>query len=138
VRRTVTVGNFELPEASIGATIGCFNLKELSMAKSLPYTRNWHAWQNLQPPGPPSLHVMGEVETSNTNQTPHLKEAVPQGIIPEMLLLDLTITTSGIGNPVMGWKLVTFTKKISKDQYSGVDIHSDGQHVATIKVETVV
>lgn len=108
------------------------------MAKSLPYTRNWHAWQNLQPPGPPTLHVMGEVETSNTNQTPHLKEAVPQGIIPEMLLLDLTITTSGIGNPVMGWKLVTFTKKISKDQYSGVDIHSEGQHVATIKVETIV
>ena len=44
-------------------------------------TRNWKAWQNLQPGtnGAPTLHVKGEVETSNGNQTPHLKEAVPQG-----------------------------------------------------------
>jgi hypothetical protein len=108
------------------------------MSKSLPNTKNWKAWQNLQPPGPPRLTVTGEVETTNSNQTPHLSEASPQGINPEILLLDLSITTAGTGLTVIAWKQVTFAKEISKDQYSSVDIFSSGEPAGSAQVETVV
>jgi hypothetical protein len=108
------------------------------MSKSLTNTKNWKAWQDLQPPGPPTLHVTGEVETTNSNQTPQLSEANPQGINPKILLLNLTITTAGTGLTVIDCKQVTFTKKISKDQYTSVDILSDGEQVGSAKVETVV
>ena len=100
------------------------------MPKSLP-TRNWKAWQNLQPPGPPRLTVTGDVETTNSNQTPHLSEANPKGINPKILLLNLSITTAGTGLTVIEFKQVTFTKEISKDQYTSVDIFSDGDPVGT-------
>jgi hypothetical protein len=112
--------------------------EEGTMAYSAPTTKNWKAWQDLQPgPGKPKLIVTGQVELGNTNETPHLKETVPQGINPKILLLDLTITSSGIGNPVVHWKEVRFEKKIEKDQYSSVDIMFNGNSVAQAKVETV-
>jgi hypothetical protein len=107
------------------------------MSKSLPNTKNWKAWQDLQPPGPPTLHATGEVETTNSNQ-PHLSEANPQGTNPKILLLNLTITTAGTGLTVVEFKQVAFTKRISKDQYTSVEIFSDGEQVGTAKVETVV
>ena len=111
------------------------------MSKSSPSTKNWKAWQNLQPPGPPGpprLTVTGEVETTNSNQTPHLSEANPQGINPKILLLNLSITTAGTGLTVVEFKQVTFAKEISKDQYTSVDIFSDSDPVGSAKVETVV
>jgi hypothetical protein len=76
--------------------------------------------------------------TTNSNQTPHLAEANPQGTNPKILLLNLSITSAGTGLTVIDFKQVTFTKKISKDQYTSVDIVSDGEQVGTAKVETVV
>jgi len=81
--------------------------------------------------------VTGQVEVTNTNQTPHLQEHVPQGFNPKILLLDLTITTSGIGNPVITWRDVRFEKNITKDQYSSVDILWNGEGVGHAEVETV-
>ena len=108
------------------------------MAYAAPKTRNWKAWQDLQPgPGKPKLIVTGEVEVSNTNQTPHLKEHVPPGINPEILMLDLTITSSGVGNDVMTWKEVRFEKNIKKDQYSNIDILWEGDVIAQVAVKTV-
>ncbi|MGC2780234.1 MAG: hypothetical protein WA418_31805 [Bradyrhizobium sp.] len=109
------------------------------MANTPPKTRNWKAWQDLQvgPGKTPTLYVTGQVETTNTNQTPHLKEHVPQGTNPKILLLNLTITTSGVGNAVVAWRDVRFEKKIKKDQYSSVDILWDGKSVGQAKVETV-
>jgi hypothetical protein len=112
-------------------------LWEAQMAKATLNTRNWKAWENQQPPGPPRLHVTGEVETSNGNQTPHLAEASPQGINPEILLLDLTITMSGVGITVMGWKEVRFEKQVSKGQYTSVDIRADGETVGKADVKIV-
>jgi hypothetical protein len=107
------------------------------MAQSRLNIRNCKAWEDRQGPGGPTLHVTCEVETSNSNQTPQLKEAVPQGINPAILILDLSITSTGIGNPVMGWKQAKFEKKVSAGQYTSVDIHSNGQSVCTCKVEIV-
>lgn len=103
----------------------------------MPKSKNWKAWENRQPPGPPRLHVTGDVETSSTNQTPVLTEAVPQGINPAILILNLTVTSSGAGNDVMGWKQAKFEKRVTQGQYTNVDIHSDGQSVAVCEVEIV-
>ena len=108
------------------------------MAYSVPETTDWKAWQDLQPgPGRPKLIVTGKVQTTNTNQTPHLAEKVPQGINPKILLLDLTITSSGIGNDVLSWKGVRLEKNIQKDQYSSIEIFFGGESVGTATVETV-
>ena len=93
--------------------------------------------RDLQPPSKPKLIVTGKVQTSNSNQTPHLAEHEPQGFNPKILLLDLTITASGAGSTVMGWREVRFEKPIQKDQYSSVDILWEGEHIAGAKVEDV-
>jgi hypothetical protein len=111
------------------------NWRISKMAK--PKTKDWKAWQNLQPIGPPKLIVIGKVETSNANQTPQLSERVPQGVNPKILLLDLTMQVSGKGGTVMGWQDVRFEKEIKKDQYSGVDVLWENNSVAQIEVETV-
>jgi hypothetical protein len=79
----------------------------------------------------------GEVETSNSNQTPHLCEAVPQGINPIILILDLVLATSGNGNAVMGWKSVRLEKKLSRDHLASVNIRWERESIATCKVEVV-
>jgi hypothetical protein len=101
-------------------------------------TKDWKAWENDQPgTGGPTLHVTGLVETSNSNQTPVLTEASPQGINPAILILNLSITTSGVGNDVMGWKPAPFRKSVKRGQYSTVDIHHDGKSIAQVDVKSV-
>jgi hypothetical protein len=43
-------------------------------------TRDWYAWNNLQPPGPVSFHVTGEVLVPNPGVHPLLVPKNPQGI----------------------------------------------------------
>ncbi len=104
---------------------------------TLPHTKYWKAWEDRQPPALLALHVTGEVETGNSNQSPHLKEAVPQGINPTILILNLSLTASGAGTTMMGWKHVRFDKSISREHYASVDIHWDGESIAKCKVEVV-
>jgi plastocyanin len=52
-------------------------------------TTNWFAWNNLMPPGPPSFHIVGEVQVPNPGVDVLLTERVPQGINPQIILLDL-------------------------------------------------
>jgi hypothetical protein len=94
-------------------------------------TRNFKCWEDDMPPGPPKLIVTGEVQTDGE---PTLAEASPQGIVKEILLLNLTAPPAGPGAP---WKRVRFEKKISANQYREVDIRSGGQEVAKLKVEHV-
>ena len=104
-----------------------------------PRTRNWKAWEDRLP-GPGmgvGIYVTGEVETSNSNQTPHLREAAPQGINPTNLILDLTLAASGAGNAAMDWKSVRFEKKLPRDYYASVEIHWEYKSIATCKVEVV-
>ena len=100
------------------------------MANPAPKTKDFKAWQNVQPGGKPKLIVIGMVETSNTNQTPGLSEHVPQGINPKIPLIE------GVGNTVMGWRDVRFEKPITRDQYSNVDMLWEGNIIEHLKVET--
>jgi hypothetical protein len=106
------------------------------MANPAPKTKDFKAWQNVIPGGRPKLIVIGKVQTSNTNQTPHLEEHTPQGINPKILLLDLTITTKDVGDALQDWRDVRFEKSITRDQYSNVDILWDGNIIEHLKVET--
>ena len=84
-----------------------------------------------------AIYVTGEVETGNSNQTPHLREAARQGMNPTILILDLTLITGGTGNTAMDWKSALFEKKLSRDHYVSVDIHWGYKSIATCKVEVV-
>jgi len=104
-----------------------------------PRTRNWKAWEDRLP-GPGmgiALYVTGEVETGNSNQAPHLREAVPQGMNPTILILALSTIESGVGKPVVGWQPVRFEKKMTRDQYVSIDILWERESIATCKVEIV-
>jgi hypothetical protein len=114
--------------------------KEEIMARPAPQTRYWKAREDRQPgPGRKgvALIVTGEVEVGNTNETPHLAEHQPQGFNPKILLLDLSITASGVGNPVLTWKPVRFEKQVERDQHSEVDILWEGNIIARVEVEIV-
>jgi hypothetical protein len=84
-----------------------------------------------------AIYVTGEVETSNSNQTPHLREAARRGMNPTILILDLTLAMGGTGNAVMDWKSARFEKKLSRDQLADVEIRWEHKTIATCKVEVV-
>jgi hypothetical protein len=84
------------------------------------------------------LTVTGEVETRRSNETPGLVEASPQGINPDILILDVTIATDGAGNDVMAWKeVVPFVKPISRRQYTHVTIRREDD-TETIEVQEIL
>jgi len=43
-------------------------------------TRDWYAWNDLQPPGPPHFHVVGEVQVPNPGVHTLLVPKSPQGM----------------------------------------------------------
>jgi hypothetical protein len=55
---------------------------------------DWTAVADLMPPGPFSLRVTGKVK-GNAGQTVKLAPANPQGINPDILILELTIEGRG-------------------------------------------
>jgi hypothetical protein len=50
-----------------------------------PATKEWEAWQNLQPPSQPMLTVIGQVQLDNMVQMPRLSEMRPRNINPRVL-----------------------------------------------------
>ena len=80
--------------------------------------------------------MTGTVTTTRSNQEPQLTKAVPQGANAAILLLDLTITTSGdVGNEVMGTREVRYREEIKAGQYTSVEIRYSGQQIA--KIDTI-
>jgi hypothetical protein len=102
------------------------------MPGSAPQTSNWKAVEDRQPPGV-NLTVTGKVKTTNSNQVPHLAKANPQGFNPAILLLDLSITTSGdAGGTVNGTRDVEYREDIKAGQYTSVQIRHEGKGIALI------
>lgn len=50
------------------------------------------AWITRMPPGPPKLIVIGKLEVPTGGYSAKLTRAVPQGINPAILLLDVQVT----------------------------------------------
>jgi len=95
----------------------------------------WKAVLNLMPPGPSILRVTGKCIFPKHGFKVTLKEAVPQGINPAILLLRKTVTPP-IGLVIQTPQVVkvTFTKK-TRTRYQKVTILPDG---VTINVQIVV
>lgn len=64
--------------------------------------RDWSAWHDHQPPGPPVLHVKGECEFPSAGYTVELKRHEPQGINPKDLLLTKVVhePTDAVARPI--------------------------------------
>jgi hypothetical protein len=74
--------------------VGSANIRvdEVDVTPGPVTTSGWYAWANLMPPGPASLHVQGVVSAPTPGYEVALRPAVPQGINPRDLILDLVLT----------------------------------------------
>jgi hypothetical protein len=101
-----------------------------------PNTRNWKANELPDLVGRHyRIIVTGDVEVTATNLTPKLSLHVPQGFNPRILLLDLTIVSSGgFGGQIVFYRSVLFTRATSGDRYDEVDILFGGKIIKRIKV----
>ena len=70
--------------------IGASHSEKLEVPPEEPagYCRDWSAWHDNDPPGPPVLHVRGECEFPTAGFSVELRRREPQGFNPRDLLLD--------------------------------------------------
>jgi hypothetical protein len=101
------------------------------MTGPAPKTRHWKARENAHEPSGLHVIVSGEVEASATNKHPHLAEAPHVG---KVLPLDLTITESGVGAPLVVWTAAHFHRQASAHEFDHVEIRWDGKVIATVPV----
>jgi|SRR5687767_3674995 len=96
-------------------------------------TSDWAAWVNLMPPLPTpggTLHVTGNVDTHSTDFA-FLEKAVPQGINPKILMLNLIVETGIV--PVKNPQRVHYTEPLAqKKQYQTVEIFYKQERIALI------
>lgn len=62
------------------------------MKTTQPKSSNWKAWRNVVPGSGPTLHVTGEVTVPTGGYTAKLSPQIPQGINPQIYLLNLIVT----------------------------------------------
>jgi len=99
-------------------------------------TRDWYAWNNLQPPGPPRFQVHGEVYVPNPGVDAILVPRVPQGINPMILLLDLLLRQApGIWPQVFTWVPAHYRKVPA--YYRQVQIFFADKIIADVPVQDV-
>lgn len=94
----------------------------------------WKAWLDTMPPGTPTLHVTGKCIFPKHGYKVTLKEAVPQGINPAILLLRKVVTPPS-GKVIQTPQTVNvhFKKKTTR-KYKQVTILPDG---VTVNVKIV-
>jgi hypothetical protein len=103
-------------------------------------TRDWYAWINRMPPPPDDFHVIGEVEVGNPGIEAILCPKVPQGINPEILLLDLhLVQRPGQWPDVVTWAQARYDKIFvsGSTAYTDVEVFHKGEVIASIKVESI-
>jgi hypothetical protein len=103
------------------------------MTGPAPRTRNWTALENKHKPKGLHLLVYGEVEVTNSNKQPRLRESPERN--PKHLGLHLTIEDVGKpGLDVKCWKPASFHKEVTADQYDSVTIRWDVSAIAEVPV----
>ena len=81
--------------------------------------------------------MTGQVETENGRIQPVLRPAVPQGINPAILILELTLEEGEVGTGDVSYREARYDAKISLRQYTEVTIIFDGNVIACIPVNVV-
>lgn len=100
--------------------------------------KSWYAFADVRPPRPDFLHVCGTVTVGNPGIEPLLVEANPQGINPQILVLDLyEVQLPGVWPQVQTKKTVRFDKIIEEGDpdYKQVSIRQNGTQIALIDIE---
>ena len=96
------------------------------------------AIENRQPPGPPSFYVVATVQVPSLGYTATLKKAVPQGIIPTILILNVvTKKKPGVWPPKITDVDARYDIKNYKGKFKQVNVFY-GKEKGIAKVETVV
>ena len=100
-------------------------------------TRDWEALEMTDMIGQHGqITVTGEVELTETGTTAELREHVPSGLHPKILLLDLVIhRQGGIQGHIAWFEKLTFKMRSSGNAYDEVDILHGGNVVQRVKVE---
>jgi hypothetical protein len=82
----------------------------------------------------PTLYIEGEINTNGEKPVVNLVEAVPQGIVPQNLLLNFTIDVyDPSGNSRLA--ISNYSKSLStEDEYSTITINAQKGDI-TLKVE---
>jgi hypothetical protein len=103
--------------------------------------KDWYAWLNTMPPRPDDFHVTGDVMVSNPGIIALLTMKSPQGINPDILLLDLHLVQQpGMWIQVMTCAQARFDRVMPPGSklYTAVEIFSDGKRIALIdKIDIV-
>lgn len=101
-------------------------------------TRDWYAWNNLMPPKPDDFHIVGEVQVGNPGIVAKLYPREPQGINPDILLMNLILVQQpGIWPQFLTWVPVRYDKIIMNSTYTSVNIFCGDDSIANIQVENV-
>jgi len=114
------------------------SLKATSDVLSVPTnkTDRWYAWNNMMPPGPPTFHIIGDVEVPNPGVDAYLCERVPPGFNPAIILLDLVlIQRPGLWPQMVVHRFVHFEK--SGIRYDQAEVFSGGTLIAKVPVEDI-
>ncbi len=105
------------------------------------FTKDWHAWLNTMPPRPDDFHVVGDVQIPNPGVEANLTMRQPQGINPQILLLDLhLIQKPGLWPQIVSITQARYDRVIvsSTHPYTAVQIFYESQQIAYIdKVDIV-
>lgn len=104
----------------------------------VPDTKGWYAWNDLMPPRPDEVHVIGEVLVANPGVDPELTYRIPQGINPAVLLLDLRLVQkAGIWPQVLTWKPVRYSAVLGSTPYTQAIVFYGTETVVGLDVDTV-
>jgi hypothetical protein len=101
-------------------------------------TADWYAWLDRMPPGPPAFHVTGTVLAPHPGYTARLARAVPQGINPNELILQLHLDEQPGSWPEVVTSIhVRFDEFPAAMAYTGVLIRIPGTGGVHLSVDVV-
>lgn len=99
-------------------------------------THGWEAWNNLMPGADKTVHVVGKATTTSGGWKAVIAKRTPQGINPEILLLDLTITppTGPTTQPVLDLDL-RYSEKYTSGKYTRAQVFCGKEFIADLQVK---
>jgi hypothetical protein len=98
-------------------------------------TRDWYAWNDLMPPGPNDLHVVGEVYVPNPGVDPYLLPRHPPAKGKTLALELVLVQRPGVWPQMLVWKPVRYDKVLRGRGYRTVEIYCGDQKIETIDIE---
>jgi hypothetical protein len=118
---------------AVGATHECPTKDPASID-----TTGWYAWLNRMPPGPASFHITGVVLLPTPGYDVRLVPAVPQGINPKDLILDLEVTPRpGYWPEVVTRVSVRYDQSPTGVEYTSVLVREPDGDAVQVPVEEV-